>query len=374
MNKSNKDCAILTDNCAKKLNNSGENFLGNVLRCDTHKTLDKNIQDILTDFCLELTFTSHLATSTVSTYGIDINTFLLWCKSNNVALNCVTPPILVDYVAYLKDLDKSNNTVRKVLASLSSFGRYLVQKNIWLDNFALSLERPKRDQKIPKVLTISEVDKLFSVIDLTSPVGIRDNALFELIYSCGLRESEAAGVLFANLHLEEKFVIVLGKGSKERVIPFGDIAYKKLSLYLQHGRPKLLPRNKNSEYLFVTLRGGQISRKSIWHTLQDLEEKSGVTCKVHTLRHSFATHLLSGGANLRIVQELLGHANLATTQIYTHVDSSKLGELHRLYFPGHKLTISDLKIQGGQNNESNESNESKNNFVQQKSNNKTSKK
>nr|MBP7480148.1 tyrosine-type recombinase/integrase [Spirochaetaceae bacterium] len=160
----------------------------------------------------------------------------------------------------------------------------------------------------------------------------RDRALFELIYSCGLRISEVSGILLQNVHLNERLLWVTGKGNKERVVPFGDQAHYYLKQWIGEVRPLVLG-SRIVPWLFVNYKGNQFSRKGIWKRFQELEAVSGVTAKVHTLRHSFATHLLSGGADLRSVQELLGHADLATTQIYTHIEESRLKQYHAEYFP-----------------------------------------
>ena len=155
-----------------------------------------------------------------------------------------------------------------------------------------------------------------------------------MIYSCGLRISEVCSLLVGNLHLNEQLIMVRGKGDKERIIPFGNEAKEKLSLYLNDVRPVLVGK-KTIHEVFVNYRGEPISRKGVWKRFQQLEKLSGVTSKVHTLRHSFATHLLAGGADLRSVQELLGHSDLTTTQIYTHIDDEQLSAYHKKYFPGH---------------------------------------
>lgn len=197
------------------------------------------------------------------------------------------------------------------------------------------LDRPKASRSLPKVLSVEQVETLLSVVDTSTPIGKRDAALFEMIYSCGLRISEACTLLIDNLHLNEQLVMVCGKGDKERIVPFGEAAKKKLEAYLDDGRPDLVGRKVVRE-VFVNYKGDPISRKGVWKRFQELEALSGVTSKVHTLRHSFATHLLAGGADLRSVQELLGHSDLATTQIYTHVDDNQLSAYHKKYFPGHE--------------------------------------
>lgn len=346
-----KNISAQVTNDEKQLDSA--TFLEDVLKNDDHSALDNVTQDILTDYCMANMFVNHLAPLTVSTYAISVNTFLLWCQDNKILLNSVSLQNLIDYIAALKDEGRSNCTICKTLSALTSFGTYLVHKGIWEDNLVFLVEKPKREQTIPKVLTINEVETLFSAIDVSKPIGLRDSALFELVYSCGLRESEAADILLSNLHSGDRFVIVTGKGSKERVVPFGTIACEKLDAYLEYGRKELLPNGRSSKYLFITSRGGRVSRKTIWNTLQNMEERSGVVCKVHTLRHSFATHLLNGGANLRVVQELLGHSSLSTTQIYTHVNPDRLGDYHKEYFPGHEVTAFGTKKQEGDDDKKN---------------------
>ena len=169
-------------------------------------------------------------------------------------------------------------------------------------------------------------------IDTTTLLGQRDDALFELIYSCGLRISEACDLTTAHVHLNEHLILVHGKGDKERLIPFGGKAEEKLTNYIKNVRP-LLVKEKVVPQLFVNYKGDPISRKGVWKRFQELEVISGVDSKVHTLRHSFATHLLAGGADLRSVQELLGHSDLSTTQIYTHVTDCQLENIHEKFFP-----------------------------------------
>ena len=202
---------------------------------------------------------------------------------------------------------------------------------MWEENVALALDKPKAAKHLPKVLSVEQIDALLGCIDTSTLSGKRDDALFELIYSCGLRISEACTLQLANVHLEEKLILVRGKGDKERIVPFGDRALEKILVYLNEVRPSLV-RGRNVAELFVNYRGEPISRKGVWKRFQELEALSGVEAKVHTLRHSFATHLLSGGADLRSVQELLGHSDLSTTTIYTHVTDRQLEDAHEKYF------------------------------------------
>lgn len=271
---------------------------------------------------------------TADTYRLSVEIFLTWCRDECLKLKDVTVRELLYYLTWRKTNGSAELTLAKDISALRALGSFLVRKNIWQENVALMLDRPKASRALPRVLSVAQVDALLSVIDTTTPLGMRDDALFELIYSCGLRISEVATLLMKNIHFSEQLVLVRGKGDKERVVPFGEVAKTKLASYINDARPKLVGK-KNIAQVFVNYRGEPISRKGIWKRFQELESLSGVDAKVHTLRHSFATHLLAGGADLRSVQELLGHADLATTQIYTHVDDSEIRSYHNKYFPGH---------------------------------------
>ncbi|MBS7261465.1 MAG: tyrosine recombinase [Treponema sp.] len=293
------------------------------------------VQILLEQFYTDLLLVKRDSDETAATYKESSSLFLEWCVQKQKKLKDITVQDLMYFLMDRRNAGNAENTLAKDISAIRAFGEYLVRKNYWEENIALELDRPKSARAIPRVLTIEQVDKLLSVIDTSTPLGKRDDALFELIYSCGLRISEAATLLVTNVHLEEKLILVHGKGDKERIVPFGGRAYDKLVLYLNEVRPGLCGQKVIDE-VFLNYRGDPISRKGIWKKFQELEALSGVNAKVHTLRHSFATHLLQGGADLRSVQELLGHSDLATTQIYTHVDDTQLKMSHEKYFPGHK--------------------------------------
>ena len=293
------------------------------------------INNFLSQFYTDLLLVERLSKNTAETYKISIEIFLNWCSAEKIKLSDITIQNLMYYLIWRKTNNCSSLTISKEISALRSFGSFLQRQNIWAENLALLLDRPKASKVLPKVLSIDSVNKLLNVIDTSTPLGKRDAALFELIYSCGLRISEVCGLLMENLHMNEQIIMVHGKGDKERIVPFGETAKEKLQVYLEEARP-LLVKNKTIANVFVNYQGNPISRKGVWKNFQELEALSGVSSKVHTLRHSFATHLLSGGADLRSVQELLGHSDLATTQIYTHIDDKQLSQYHKIYFPGHK--------------------------------------
>lgn len=289
------------------------------------------IKELLNHFYSDLIMVKRDSEQTALTYKISAEEFLNYLVEQRIKLKEVSVHTLMYYLIKRKEDGCSELTIAKDISGLRALGDYLVRKDFWADNYALLLDKPKASRHLPKVLSIEQVDALLDCIDDSTPTGMRDAALFEMIYSCGLRISEACDLLVSNVHLEEKLILVHGKGDKERLIPFGDRALEKLQNYLEEARP-VLTKGHNVAEVFVNYRGEPITRKGVWKKFKELEQMSGVNAKVHTLRHSFATHLLAGGADLRSVQELLGHSDLSTTTIYTHVTDDQLEKAHDKYF------------------------------------------
>lgn len=287
--------------------------------------------DFLELFYSDLLLVRRVSEQTAITYKFSIEEFFKWLQLQKIKLRDVTPQNLTYYLAKRKENGVTELTLAKDISALRALGEYLVRKNYWSENVALTLDRPKAGRALPKVLSVAEVDKLLSFIDDTTLSGKRDAAIFELIYSCGLRISEACSLKISDVHFDEQLILVHGKGDKERIVPFGQRALIKLEEYINQVRPEFV-KEKNVPELFVNYMGEGISRKGVWKRFRQIEELSGISSKVHTLRHSFATHLLSGGADLRSVQELLGHSDLSTTQIYTHVSDDQLKEIHKKFF------------------------------------------
>lgn len=312
--------------------------------------LTQSQRNLLDSFYSELISVSGKSDLTANTYILSISEFLFWCSKSKKDLSSLEIKDLLYYLAWRKtDGQASDNTVAKDISALRSFGEFLVNRKVWSENFAMILDRPKSSQSLPQVLAPEEVDMLLDSIKTDTPLGIRDRALFELIYSCGLRISEASALLMENVHIAERIIKVLGKGKKERFIPFGDEAYYWLNLWYKER--KSIVGTKTTPELFVNARGERFSRKGIWKKFKEIESVCGLNAKVHTLRHSFATHLLSGGADLCSVQELLGHSDLSTTQIYTHVDNTKLEEYHEQFFPGHERTAEKMESEDAKESE-----------------------
>ena len=224
-------------------------------------------------------------------------------------------------------------TVAKVATGIRQFYRFLVLDGIVPVNPARLLAVPRMTKKLPRVMTVEQVERLIDSCPTGDAFGIRDRAMFEVIYSCGLRESEAVDLLLAHVYLEKGLLIVVGKGDKERTVPFGDRARKAIEEYLAKARP-LLAWGPCVPELFVSGRGGKLSRKTLWKSFRALCIHAGISdVHPHTLRHSFATHLMQGGADLRSIQELLGHESISTTAIYTHMDTDRLSGIHRRFHP-----------------------------------------
>lgn len=223
-------------------------------------------------------------------------------------------------------------TIAKAMSALRALYRYMVAEGLATANPAAAVDPPRLRQRLPSVLAQDQVDRLLAGIDLRSANGLRDRALFELIYSCGLRVSEAVALDVGSLHLPQGFVTVAGKGGRHRLVPLMGAAEQWIERYLDRGRV-CLAHAPSEPALFLNKSGRRLSRSGMWKRFRQAAVLAGLTAKVHTLRHSFATHLLRGGADLRSVQELLGHADITTTQIYTHIDDADMRDAHARHHP-----------------------------------------
>lgn len=276
-----------------------------------------------------------MAANTVETYMREVREFILWLAQEGFRAAQISAEEVSGYIIFRQSVDSSLSarTVSRIISTLKSYFEFIIQSGQRKDNPVRLIDMPRLARHLPEVMTIEEVDLFLQEIDCTSVSGLRDRALFELIYSCGLRVSEAVGLEVSDLYFEEGLIKVTGKGSKERLVPLGENAEYWLKLYLEEGRPGFVKPGKVTGALFLNRLGNGLSRKGMWKRFRETAERAGVSGKIHTLRHSFATHLLQGGADLRSVQELLGHSDISTTQIYTHLDNSDLQTAHREYHP-----------------------------------------
>ncbi len=275
-----------------------------------------------------------LASLTLTAYARDLQDFWEFLEGRGRShWGAVALTDLQDYFTAQEARGLSARSRARRLSALRQFFRFLQREDQVAANPVELIDSPRLPQRLPQVLGEAEVVALLSAPDPGTPAGLRDQALLEVLYATGLRVSELVGLTLKQLDLRRGVVRPLGKGSKERVVPMVAPAVEKLQLYLEKARPRLL-QGRESPYVFINHRGGRLSRQGFWKLLKQYALKAGVrTLSPHTLRHSFATHLLSRGANLRVLQMLLGHADLATTQIYTHLDAVRLKQVHKKSHP-----------------------------------------
>ncbi|MEN3953780.1 site-specific tyrosine recombinase XerD [Ligilactobacillus salivarius] len=276
-----------------------------------------------------------LSENTIASYGIDLKLFLEYLRENEIpSFKQVNKEVIVNYMQSEKNNNKANSSILRSVSSLRKFFQYLAQEKIIEKDPMLLIDTPKKKQHLPQVLTKEEVEKLLHSPNTGQVLGLRDRAMLELMYATGLRISEIINLKLEDLHLTMGTLQTLGKGHKERIVPVGDEAIKWVNRYLEEARPKLL-KQKRSNYLFLNFHGNNLTRQGVWKNLKAEVRKAGIQKNItpHTLRHSFATHILENGADLRIVQELLGHADISTTQIYTYLSNKQLADIYNRAHP-----------------------------------------
>lgn len=292
------------------------------------------------DFLLEpfldhLAFERGLAARSISAYRRDVTRFLGFLGDRGVGRpEAVDGHDLRDYTFHLKDAGLAATSIRRAQSALRTYFAFLLGEGVLEDDPTERLESPRVWRRLPDVLSREEVERLLEAPDETHPHYWRDRAILELLYASGMRVSELVELPLRSLDLDERIALVYGKGSKERLVPVGGPAARAVGRYLAGTRPEL-DRGKGKGILFLNARGEPLTRQAVWGLVKDASERAGIERKVspHTLRHTFATHLLEGGADLAVVQELLGHADISTTQIYTHVDREYLRDVHRKHHP-----------------------------------------
>ncbi|MCS5694752.1 site-specific tyrosine recombinase XerD [Desulfofundulus thermocisternus] len=287
------------------------------------------MEDLVGAFIHYLAVEKGLARNTTSSYRFDLNQYCLFCQAQQLDPLKEGRGAVMAYLLKLKKDGRAPSTVSRHLAALKSFYRFLVQEGVISADPTTNLESPRLAQRLPRVLTPEEVDRLLAQPRTSSAAGLRDKAMLELLYATGLRVSELISLDLADVNLEHGFVRCFGKGSKERIIPLGSVAAFYVSEYLKRARAKLT-RGRSTPALFINQQGHRLTRQGFWKIIKKYARQGRITKVItpHTLRHSFATHLLENGADLRSVQELLGHADIATTQIYTHLTRTRLREIY----------------------------------------------
>ncbi len=293
------------------------------------------MDQLLDSFLSYLAIEKGLSKNTIESYGRDVRKLTLFLNQNKISeVNDVKYDNILDFLSHLKKQQFSDTTTARTIVSIKQFFKYLLIEKILKEDPSSQIQTPKMKKAIPGVISLEDVEKILAAPDESTPEGIRDIAMLEVLYATGIRVSELIGLKLNEVNFEMGFVIVYGKGSKERIVPIGEQAQEKLKVYMQHSRLLLL-KSREAKELFVTRRGKGMTRQGFWKLIKTYALKSGITKDIspHTLRHSFATHLLERGADLRTIQIMLGHSDISTTQIYTHVENERLKEIHKKYHP-----------------------------------------
>jgi integrase/recombinase XerD len=300
--------------------------------------VERRFEHLVLDFLAHLEFERGLSRNTLEAYRSDLLQLGRFLEQRHLSALDAGPADISDFLAELASGTSerppaSPATIHRKSACMRSFYRHLRREGLRESDPTATLSAPRRSRKLPQVLTRGEIEKLLSQPRGTEPASLRDRALLELMYACGLRASEAIGLELTDVDLDERVLRARGKGSKERVVPIGQAAARALSVYLERGRPALV-KGAPEPHLFVNFRGGPLTRQGLYKIVRRRAAAAGLADRMspHTLRHTFATHLLAGGCDLRSVQEMLGHADVSTTQLYTHLSSERLKDV---YFRAH---------------------------------------
>lgn len=295
------------------------------------------MQKEITDYIGYLLFERRMSKNTVSSYESDLNQYMLYLFEHNI--NSLNNIETFDIEEYLKKLNKDNlstTSIARKLTVIKNFHKYLFNKEILKEDVSETIKRPKLAKKLPTVLSIDEVDRLLD-IEVNSIFDYRNRAMIELLYGTGLRITELLNLKVGDIDFENCTLRCIGKGSKERIVPIGEYVISSLNEYYDNSRNILL-KNKNSDYIFLNNRGQRLSRISFFRILKELALKKGIKKEIspHSLRHSFATHILEGGGDLRVIQDYLGHSDIQTTRVYTHISNNKVKKDYIEYHPRSK--------------------------------------
>lgn len=293
------------------------------------------MEKLLADYLAYLKVERGLAQNTVLSYERDLKKFIDFLNKQGILdFRVVNRQQIITYLLKLQGEKLAPASISRNLASIRSFFSYLSIENFLEQDPSSDLDSPKLSKKLPKVITIEEIEELLNQPDLSDKFGIRDRAMLELLYASGLRVSELITLEIDDVNLDLGFLQCEGKGSKERIVPLGKMASTHIRIYLENSRPKLV-KNNWQKVLFLNFHGRPLTRQGFWKIIKKYGKQSGIETEItpHTFRHSFATHLLENGADLRSVQEMLGHADISTTQIYTQVTQTKLQKVHKEFHP-----------------------------------------
>ena len=281
-----------------------------------------------------------LSKNSIEAYLRDVNKLIQFLENKQYTLHPKDLQLkhLQEFIKWINDLGMSASSQARVISGIKGFYKYLLLENVLDSDPTLLLESPKLGRKLPDILSIEDINKIINIIDLSKAESQRNKAMLETLYSCGLRVSELIELKISNLYLKDGFIKVIGKGNKERLVPIGNAAVKEILIYKNELRCLNIIKNDHQDYLFLNSRGSKLSRVMIFIILKNLVRKTGLKKKIspHSFRHSFATHLIEGGADLRAVQEMLGHESITTTEIYTHLDRDYLRQTIIQYHPRSK--------------------------------------
>jgi len=294
------------------------------------------MQHIVQDFINYLRIECNLSTNTIDAYRNDLLRYCQFLEDQQLKRpDQITIQVIQNFINELTDLGLAASSLCRNFSSIRALHKFMLAENLVKSNPAELLQAPRRPSRLPKILDLPEIEKIIEVIDVTTKKGIRDRAIIETLYSTGVRVSELITLKMSDVFFHHGVIRVFGKGSKERIVPFGEKARKAIKNYITAVRSLLARSQRSGDVLFLNLRGMPLSRMGVWKIIQEYVKLAGIRKKVspHVFRHSFATHLLEGGANLRAVQEMLGHADISTTQIYMHLDREYLIEQHRTFHP-----------------------------------------
>lgn len=295
----------------------------------------KGMKELINEFLNYLSLERGLSDNTISAYRRDLNKYITYLERLHIdAIENTTRNEISSFLTTQKNKNLSANTISRNLVAIKVFYRYLLRERYIKDDPTSVLESPKLWRRLPEVLDVKEIERLLNRLDTSSWQGMRDRACLELMYATGMRVSEVVGLNLSDLNLDVGFIRCRGKGGKERIVPLGREASKWISRYLKNIRPKL-SKFDSEPFLFLSRRGKGMSRQMLWKIITKCAVRAKIKKVIspHTLRHSFATHLLQRGADLRVVQEMLGHADISTTQTYTHIDKERLKAIHHKYHP-----------------------------------------
>lgn len=287
-----------------------------------------DINGVVDDYLTYMSLERGMSGNTLAAYQADVMKYLSFLDDSGVKPREANLDTLREFAAALHDLGVSPRSQGRILSGVRSFCRFLKSEGYIENDPSLLLESPQFDNKLPEVLTVDEIDAMISCIDMSAPEGRRNRAIMETLYGCGLRVSELTSLEISRVFLDEQYLIVTGKGNKQRLVPMSPVACSEIEAYLNEDRRLLDIKPGEENILFLNRRGRRLTRVMIFYIVKRLAEAAGIRRDIspHTLRHSFATHLLEGGANLRAIQEMLGHESIGTTEIYLHVDRSRLRE------------------------------------------------